>query len=88
MEISWNEEKNRQLKQERNICFEEIEQAILSGNILKIIPHFDTNKYQNQNIIILSVRWYTYYVPYIKEKESFFLKTIIPSRKLHKIYNK
>jgi hypothetical protein len=54
---------------------------IHNGDVLDVIRHPDKDRYPNQNIIILNVEGYVYLVPYVKEKGTRFLKTIIPSRK-------
>ena len=41
-----------------------------------------------KNVILIRIKNYIYIVPYIETEDEIFLKTIIPSRKLNKIYNK
>ncbi|MEA1954298.1 MAG: toxin [Campylobacterota bacterium] len=86
MKLEWDNEKNETLKQTRNICFEDIERAILEDKLLDIIPHFN-NKYLHQEIMIVLLNNYIHYVPFVQDEEKIFLKTIVPSRKLNKIYN-
>jgi len=88
MQINWSDEKNTFLKDIRDVRFEDVELAIMSDNILDIIPHFNKDKYPNQEILIVTIRSYTYYVPFVMDEEQIFLKNIIPSRKYHKIYKK
>ncbi len=88
IKVEWNQEKNDTLKQERSVCFEDIERVILENKILDIVPHFNQEKYPNQSIMIVRLHDYIYYVPFIKDEEKLFLKSIIPSRKYNKIYNK
>lgn len=79
----WNPEKNIILKKERDVCFEDV----LESEILDDIPHFNPSKYPNQSILVVNIRDYTYYVPYVTEEDgSLFLKNIIPSRSFHKKY--
>jgi uncharacterized DUF497 family protein len=87
IKIEWSNEKNELIKKTRNVCFEDVYNAILNDKILDIIPHPNQNKYPNQKIIILKINNYVYYVPYVINKDKMFLKTIIPSRKYNKIYN-
>lgn len=84
----FNSEKNRQLKQERNISFEEIIALILNDRILDIISHVNPVKYPGQKIFIVEYQGIAYAVPYVEEIEYVFLKTIYPSRKLTKLYLK
>ena len=81
-------EKNRQLKQERNISFEEIIAFILNDGILDVITHINPVKYPKQKIFIVEHQKIAYAVPYVEEIEYIFLKTIYPSRKLTKLYLK
>lgn len=81
MTFDWNEEKNAQLKKERNIGFERIVIAIEEGSILDILEHPNREKYSNQVLIILEIERFAYVVPAVKGKECWFLKTIFPSRK-------
>jgi uncharacterized DUF497 family protein len=88
MKFDWNEEKNLILKHERNIGFEDIINAIHEDKILDIIKHPNFKKYPKQKIYIIEIFGYVYMVPFIKEDHKFFLKTIIPSRNMKKIYLK
>jgi len=83
--ILWNEEKNQLLQLQRAVSFDEVLEQIEQGNILgrKVHP---SEKYAHQEIFIIRLRGYVYYVPFIEDNEKIFLKTIIPSRKLNKIY--
>jgi len=87
IKVEWNNEKNEDLKQNRDVCFEDVQNAILNDKVVDIIPHFNQNRYPNQKIIIVKLNNYIYYVPYIRDNEKLFLKSIIPSRKYNKIYN-
>ena len=86
MNIEWSDEKNQLLKKERNVCFEDVEVAILSDRVLDIIPHHNPQKYPNQELMIVLLQEYVYYVPFVMDDEKIFLKNIIPSRKYNKIY--
>ena len=86
MQIDWNEEKNKQLLKTRRISFEQVENIILWGRIIAIEEHPNSKKYPNQEILIFLYWDYIYYCPFIQKDEYMFLKTIIPSRKLHKKY--
>jgi len=86
MIINWSEEKNSILKQTRDVCFEDVELAIMSDRVIDIIPHHNLAKYPNQELMIVTINNYTYYIPFVMDDEKIFLKNIIPSRKYHKIY--
>ena len=83
MRIHWSDEKKSILKQTRNVSFEDVENAIMNDKILDIVPHHNPQKYPRQELIIVSIRSYTYYVPFVMDEEEIFLKNIIPSRKYH-----
>ena len=86
MNYLWNEEKNTLLKAERGIGFEDIVTAILEGAIVDIIQHPNKEKYSDQIIYIVEVLAYIYMVPYVRNDQEIFFKTIIPSRKMKKMY--
>ena len=80
--FEWDEAKNQFLKETRGVCFENVEQAVLDGDVYQIIPHHNPEKYPGQKILILKLQGYMHYVPFVEDQEKYFLKTIIPSRKL------
>ncbi len=84
--FKWNSEKNEILALQRGITFEEIVQRIKSGAKVIEMDHPNKRKYPNQKIMIVDVEGYAYLVPYVIEKNEYFLKTIIPSRKATKKY--
>jgi hypothetical protein len=84
MNFKNNYEKNSQLLETRGIGFEEIIQAISEGNILDIRKHPNELKYPEQKILYVRVLEEVYAVPFIEEKDCFFLKTLFPTRKARK----
>ena len=82
----WNAEKNETLARERGITFEEIVQKIESGAKVIETDHPNKEKYPNQKILIIDMEGYAYLVPCVIDKNEYFLKTIIPSRKATKKY--
>jgi hypothetical protein len=84
--ISYGPEKNELLKKTRGIGFEEIIIAIEAGNILDVYDHPDQSNYPGQKIYVVEALDYVYLVPYVRNEDGIFLKTIIPSRKAKKIY--
>lgn len=86
MRYEWNEEKNKLLKDSRDVGFEEVLLAIDEGRLLDVIPHHNLEKYPNQKLFIVRIRGYIYYVPFVEDEEKIFLKNIVPSRKYKKKY--
>ena len=86
--FNWNEEKNILLKGTRNISFERIVFAILQNKIVDVYNHPNNEKYPNQLIYEVEIENYIYLVPFVKNDNEIFLKTIIPSRKATKKYKK
>ena len=84
--LRWNTVKNDLLRSERGVSFEEIEVAIEQGNLLDIVAHRNRTKYPNQRIFVVRLLDCVYLVPFVEDQGSFFLKTIIPSRKATKQY--
>lgn len=83
---AWNEEKNRRLKAERNVSFEEAVAHIAIGDLLDIIEHPDSERYRGQRIFIVKMHDYAWLVPFVESVGEIFLKTIIPSRKATRKY--
>jgi len=88
IKLDWDNAKNETLKQTRKLCFEDVENIVSDGGLLDVKPHFNTEKYPHQKILILMINEYIHYVPFVMKGDVLFLKSIIPSRKLNKIYNK
>ncbi len=88
--IRYGFEKNQLLKAQRDISFEDVILALESGYLLDDIEYPNKEKYPNQNIfiILMQVKDYVYLVPYVEDETTIFLKPIIPSQKMNKIYNK
>ena len=84
MKFAWDPNKNRKLKEERHISFEEIVEAILLGHTIDVADHPNKTRYAHQKIFLVLIRDYIYMVPCVETKEGYFLKTIIPNRKLTK----
>lgn len=89
-QVRFSAEKNVLLKEERGVGFEDVLLAIEMGHILDDLKHLNTDKYPNQSILVmlLKIKNYVYIVPYVEDEHTIFLKTIIPSRKMNKRYNK
>jgi hypothetical protein len=60
--------------------------SLEDGKLLDIVPHFNLGKYPNQKLLIVIIKDYTYYVPFVEDEIKVFFKNIIPSRKYHKAY--
>ena len=84
--FDWDDEKNEQLKQERDVSFEDVLLAIENNLILDIVEHTNKKHYSNQKIFIVNVNMYAYLAPFVEDEVKIFLKTIIPSRKATKKY--
>lgn len=88
MEFRWNKEKNVLLLQTRNICFEDIIEAIDSGGFLDVKNNPKQERYPWQVILYILYDDYVYEVPAIHEwNDVYFLKTIYPSRKAKKRFS-
>jgi uncharacterized DUF497 family protein len=88
MNFEWDETKNEVLKRGRGICSEDIIIALQTGKLLMINEHHNKFKYRGQKIYIIEFNDYVYMVPFEESEEKIILKTIIPSRKMTKLYLK
>jgi len=84
--FEWDPEKNEWLRQVRGVTFDEIVFHIAAGDLLDVLEHPRTDKYPGQRIFVVDVEGYAYLVPFVASEEAFFLKTVIPSRKMTKRY--
>ncbi|TVQ96708.1 MAG: BrnT family toxin [Desulfovibrionales bacterium] len=82
----WNAEKNALLARERGVTFEDVVHKIEGGALVIEAEHPNPIKYPNQRILIVDIDGYAFLVPFARDGEDFFLKTIIPSRKATKKY--
>lgn len=81
----WSAEKNKKLKIEREVSFEECISVMEEENgLLDTVAN--NSKYPNQKIFVIRINDYVYLVPFVEDEEKVFLKTIIPSRKATKKY--
>ncbi len=84
MDILWDEAKSKKLRIDRDIDFEDVAQIILDKKYLAIL---ENPVHPQQRIFVISYKGYTHVVPFvIDNKDNIVLKTVFPSRKLHKLY--
>ena len=88
MRYEWNPEKNESLKRERHISFEQIVFHLSQGDVWKTADHPDQKQYPGQKLYFVNVEGYIHIVPHVVEDEYVFLKTIIPSRKATRDFQK
>ena len=77
--IKWDEAKNKVLKKERGVSFEEI----LDSTFLGAEKHRTRS---NQMVLLYEYKKYVRVVPCVVEAKYIFLKTTFPSRKYTKIF--
>ena len=84
----YNSLKNVELIASRWVGFEDIIEAIgMNDGLIDIIEH-PSSEYSHQIILIVLWNDYIYSIPCVPEGENtFFMKTIIPSRKYKKLYS-
>jgi hypothetical protein len=59
---------------------------IENGGLLDDIVHPNARAYPHQRVFIVAIENYVYLVPYVESDEQYFLKTLIPSRKVTELY--
>lgn len=89
-DFDFSKEKDRVLKEKRDLGFEDIIQAIKSKDVLDDKKHPNQKKYPGQRLFVVKIGKYIYSVPYVydRKRKVYFLKTLYPSRKLVKEYKK
>ena len=67
--ITWDIHKNKKLKTERGISFEEVLVCIENEQVSAVIENPSKN-YKHQMAFVVALKGYVYYVPFVQEKES------------------
>lgn len=80
-ELRWDLLKSERLKKIRGVSFQEIIQS-------KLIDVRKHPKKAHQNIFLFEHKGYVWVVPYVEAGNELFLKTLYPSRKFTKLYQK
>ena len=88
MVFDWDPQKEEWLKANRSLSFIHVLYHIDKGDLLDVREHANKEKYPNQKVLILKMNDYAYLVPFVEDGDTWFLKTIIPSRKETKRYLK
>ena len=79
MILEWNEEKDKLLKETRNVSFFQVKSEIEAGRYTKPIVN---PAHKNQFITAVNINGYPCVVPFVvMENGGWFLKTIYQSRK-------
>ena len=79
--IEWSDEKNNFLIQERELSFERIIVATMSGHAIATYPY---PKISHQKILEIELDGYVVIVPYVEDEKTIFFKTAFHSRKATK----
>jgi len=78
-------EKNALLKDERGVNFDDAIYCIENGHILDVIEN-EIKGYEHQSVYIIELNGYAYMVPFVRNEEGVFFKTMYASRKMTKRY--
>ena len=82
--VHWSKEKDKWLRENRGLSFQEIADAIVGG---RLIVSLENPSRAGQEIFVIWIQDYTWVVPFVIEEDgALFLKTAFPSRKLHRRY--
>lgn len=84
-EFSWDNEKNEWLKKHRDISFEKIVLYIEAGKLISVEENSSKN-FPDQKVFVVEIDNYAYLVPFVKDGDTFYLKTVFPSRKATQKY--
>jgi len=81
VEFAFDPRKNDLLLQKRGVSFPMVIEAIAEKGILLNFEHPKQTTYPNQRVLVVELKGYAYCVPYVVQGETWFLKTIYPSRR-------
>ena len=88
MEFDFDYEKNKLLLERRGVSFFQVIEVITEKGVLIDIEHPNKLKYPNQRMFVVEINNYTYSVPYVIDKNRYWLKTIYPNRKFQYLLEK
>ena len=87
--FDWSLDKNRQLAEQRGVSFERIISAIERGGLVDVVEHPNQGRYPGQKVYVVDIEGYLHLVPFVTGTDGTrFLKTIIPSRKATRDYQR
>lgn len=78
-EYRWNAEKNEWLKKARGVSFEEV----INGEFIRFERH---SSKLHQRLMLFEFRNYVWVIPFINNKDHYFIKTAYPCRKYTQLY--
>jgi len=81
MQFAFGPVKNDLLRRRRGVSFPMVIEAIADKGILLDFAHPNQAKYPGQRVFVVELEGYAYCVPYVTDGDTWFLKTIYPSRK-------
>jgi uncharacterized DUF497 family protein len=84
--FDWNDAKSAALKEERGVSFEDVVFHVAAGGLLDVLDHPRPEAYPGQRVMVVDIEGYAFVVPFVTDGDVWFLKTIIPSRKMTKHY--
>ena len=87
--FDWNLDKNRQLTEQRGISFERVISAFERDGLVDVLEHPHQGRYPGQKAYVVDIEGYFHLVPFVTVTDGMrFLKTIIPSRKATRDYQR
>jgi uncharacterized DUF497 family protein len=86
MRFDWDSAKSALLKEERGVSFEDVVFHVATGDLLDVLDHPNPEAYPGQRVMVVKIDDYAFAVPFVTAGDLWFLKTIIPSRKMTKLY--
>jgi uncharacterized DUF497 family protein len=81
----WSAAKNRLLRQDRSVSFEQVVVAI-DGGLVDVLDHPNPAKYPNQRIPVVTWDQYVFLVPFVETGDRYFMNAVVPSRKATRDY--
>lgn len=81
---SWSDDKNKLLKQDRGISFEDVVFFLENGGHILTLEHPNRIKYPGQKMYVVDIKGYVFLVPFRETENGIHLITAFPSRKATK----
>jgi hypothetical protein len=81
VDLVFDPKENELLLRTRGVTFPMVIEAIAEKGILLDFAHPNQGRYPGQRVLVVDLNGYAYCVPYVIRGETWFLKTIYPSRR-------
>lgn len=86
--IDWSPDKNAILKERFGFGFERVVAAMETGGVIAERAHPNPERYGHQRQIVVDIDGYAWVVSFVADHDTIFFKTMYPSRKANRDFQR